>query len=202
MSLPTTTKSPPPSRLRFRPPPVLRSQSVEAAAVLMSLSEGLSEVNNDSQGHTENVPGAHVCGISGCQYSTVYPGNLKKHRANIHDVNVVWHECSTVGCGFRTKYKQTLVTHGRKHGRVEAIVGGGGGRKIGGQKSRVQHCTEPGCHFKSKNLVRHRANVHAIGVTWHHCERCEYKAKHKYHLTEHCAKVKVGRGKRCHEGKK
>lgn len=52
-----------------------------------------------------------------------------------------------------------------------------------------EHCTKT-CKSISK-LRRHQANIHNIGVVWHHCNvnNCEYKCKDKYNLNKHKARV-------------
>jgi glutaredoxin len=50
------------------------------------------------------------------------------------------------------------------------------------------------CEYKTKQkrtLKQHKADVHDIGVTWHHCDvsECEYKTKQKRTLKQHKADV-------------
>ena len=53
-------------------------------------------------------------------------------------------------------------------------------------------CTQDDCTYKTRlkgDLQRHLANIHEIGVVWHHCDTCSYKAKQKSHVTQHRANV-------------
>ena len=46
------------------------------------------------------------------------------------------------------------------------------------------------CEVKTKrasDLKKHKANRHGIGVTWHACDQCEVKSKHASHLKRHKA---------------
>ena len=46
-----------------------------------------------------------------CGYETKQKGNLKQHRMNKHNLDVIWWECFTTGCGFKTKSKSSLKRH-------------------------------------------------------------------------------------------
>lgn len=39
------------------------------------------------------------------------------------------------------------------------------------------------------DLTKHLANIHEIGVRWHHCPHCNYKVKFKGNLTGHLARI-------------
>ncbi|MFX1366347.1 MAG: C2H2-type zinc finger protein [Promethearchaeota archaeon] len=41
--------------------------------------------------------------------------------------------------------------------------------------------------IRNSDLSRHLANRHNIGVKWHECPECDYKAKNSSHLTRHLA---------------
>ena len=41
------------------------------------------------------------CGIGDCPYRTGSSGELKRHRANRHDIDVTWYPCDQPGCNFR-----------------------------------------------------------------------------------------------------
>jgi hypothetical protein len=50
----------------------------------------------------------------------------------------------------------------------------------------------PHCDYKAKsggNLVKHLTRVHDIGVKWHHCPSCDFKGKLSEDLTRHLAQV-------------
>ena len=53
-----------------------------------------------------------------------------------------------------------------------------------------QACDQPDCAYKSKHardLKRHKAFKHNIGVVWHACDQCEVKSKHAGDLKRHKA---------------
>jgi gamma-glutamyl-gamma-aminobutyrate hydrolase PuuD len=48
----------------------------------------------------------------------------------------------------------------------------------------------PHCDYKAKqksNFIRHLADKHDLGVQWHPCPHCDYKAKQKSNFIRHLA---------------
>ena len=119
-----------------------------------------------------------TCGVGGCVYRTKKGASrIKLHKAAIHSIDIVWHNCPELGCEYKAKMKSTLKEH-------IALV-----HDIG---VTWHACPEPNCSHKAKsegNIKKHRAFVHGIGVTWHACTElgCEYKAKSKRALKGHRA---------------
>ncbi|GMH65051.1 hypothetical protein TL16_g04106 [Triparma laevis f. inornata] len=35
------------------------------------------------------------CDMAGCEYKTKYAGNLKTHKQQVHNIDVVWHHCDS-----------------------------------------------------------------------------------------------------------
>ena len=118
-----------------------------------------------------------ACDQPGCKYKAKHAGNLKKHKAHVHDIGVAWHFCDQPGCEYKAKHAGHLNQH-------KAYV-----HDIG---VAWHFCDQPGCEYKAKRaatLHQHKAYVHDIGVAWHFCDQpgCEYKAKRAGHLKRHKA---------------
>ncbi len=115
----------------------------------------------------------HKCNQPGCSYETKRKSHLKSHKANIHDIGVLWHKCEH--CDHKTKQKSDLTQHNADIHDIGVIW------------YRCQHCD-----YKAKQkgtLNRHKANIHDIGVLWHKCEHCDHKTKDKSHLNRHKADI-------------
>ena len=106
-----------------------------------------------------------------CGYEFKGAADLKRHRADVHDIDVVWHYCDL--CDHKCKQKGNLKTH-----RASA-------HDIGVTWHPCDLCDR---EFKrSGDLKRHRADTHEINVVWHACEftMCDYRAKQKSNLNIH-----------------
>jgi hypothetical protein len=55
--------------------------------------------------------GMHVCGVGGCEFKCRQFANLKRHRAAVHDLDIVWYECEVDGCKFRAKREEHVKRH-------------------------------------------------------------------------------------------
>lgn len=128
---------------------------------------------------------------------------LKRHQANIHDINVVWHHCGVDGCEYKSKDKYNLDKHKaniHNINRVWYVCDIDGCTKEFKDSSTFKRhqsavhnidvkwfncdlCTDK---FKtSENLNRHIRNVHGIDTIWYECDDCDYKAKAKADLEKH-----------------
>ena len=105
-----------------------------------------------------------------CDYKCKQKSDLKRHKASVHEIGVVWHHCDL--CDYKCKQKSHLKEH-------KAYV-----HEIG----VVWHYCNL-CNFRCKNKShlkkQHKAFVHDIGVVWHHCDLCGYKCKKKGNLKQH-----------------
>ena len=120
-----------------------------------------------------------ACKIDGCSYATKQAGNLRRHQANIHGVDVVFYPCNQKGCDFKAKKASHLRTHQASIHGVDVVY---------------YPCNQEGCDYKAKeakDLRKHQANIHDIGVKWHECDQkgCFYKAKHAGRLRQHQANI-------------
>ena len=121
----------------------------------------------------------HQCDIEGCDYKSKHKSDLKRHKANVHDIGVTWHQCDIENCHYKCKQKCDLKRHKADVHDIDVTW---------------HHCDIEDCDYKCKrksNLKQHKADVHDIGVTWYQCdiERCDYKCKRKGHLKQHKAHV-------------
>ena len=46
-----------------------------------------------------------------CDYRTRARGNLRQHKANMHDINVTWYGCDRPGCSMKFKYLSHMKAH-------------------------------------------------------------------------------------------
>ena len=111
------------------------------------------------------------CDIEGCEASFDYPSKLKRHKAGVHDIGVVWYHCDH--CDDKFKTKDNLERHlAFKH-------------DIGVIWHNCKHCDSK---FKSKgDLEKHLAFKHEIGVKWVKCDHCDSKFKSNGKLKQHLA---------------
>ena len=100
-------------------------------------------------------------------------GHLKRHRAEVHDIGVVWHNCEH--CDHKAKSSGNLKKHKACVHNIDVVW------------HNCEHCN---ARFKSASkLKEHRAGVHNIGVVWHHCELCNERFKLPGGLRDHKARV-------------
>ena len=53
----------------------------------------------------------YTCGFENCDFAAKIRSNTKRHRANIHDIQVKWNKCEEADCLFKCKQKSQLKTH-------------------------------------------------------------------------------------------
>ena len=117
------------------------------------------------------------CGIECCKYEAKYPSVLKQHKANAHNIDVIWHECDHDGCEYKCKTAGALKQHKAFAHNIDVIW---------------HECDHDGCEYKCKTagaLKTHKANAHNIDVIWHECDHdgCEHKCKTAGSLKQHKA---------------
>ena len=113
----------------------------------------------------------HACEIDGCTYVAQHAGNLRRHQASVHGVDVVFYPCQQDGCDFKTKTAGDLKQH------LASI------HDIG---VKWHECDKKGCTYVAKHashLRRHQALVHGVDVVFFPCNQdgCDYKAKQHTH---------------------
>jgi uncharacterized Zn-finger protein len=70
--------------------------------------------------HGVGIKKVFKCDIDGCTYTSLDNENLKSHKANIHDINVVWHLCSQ--CPHKTKSATSLKEHEASQHQIGIVV--------------------------------------------------------------------------------
>ena len=123
-----------------------------------------------------------------CAFCTTTRGILRRHEADVHDLNVVWHNCTFEHddgsvCSYLGKSKDDVREHLRKAHSVGV---------------RWHECDQPGCVFRTKTasaLIKHKANRHNINVVWHHCQvpGCAFVCKQRGNLLQHARWMHSGR---------
>jgi len=123
-----------------------------------------------------------------CDYATTTKGLLRRHQADVHDLNVVWHACPFTfadgnACPYHGKSTDDVQEHLRKAHSV-------------GVKWHV--CDQAGCTFQTKTasaLVKHKANRHDLNVVWHNClvPGCGFVCKQRGNLLQHARWMHSGR---------
>ena len=64
----------------------------------------------------------HKCNQPGCDYQTKRRRDLKRHKADVHDIGVNWHHCDQPGCDYRAKRKSDLKRHKKTHRAPTAAI--------------------------------------------------------------------------------
>jgi uncharacterized Zn-finger protein len=110
-----------------------------------------------------------------CEYKTNLSANLKRHKAQIHDIDVKWFYCDIDDCEFKCKSNSELKTHKAYSHNINV---------------KWYFCDVKDCEFKFKDnshLKRHKLYTHNIDVTWYYCniDQCEYKSKTNGDLKTH-----------------
>ena len=104
-----------------------------------------------------------------CDHKAKSSGNLKKHKACVHNIDVVWHNCEH--CNARFKSASKLKEHRA------------GVHNIGVVWHHCELCNE---RFKLPGGLRdHKARVHDINIVWHHCKHCDKRFKSAGELKTH-----------------
>ena len=114
------------------------------------------------------------CNIGNCKYESKY-FNLKKHKANKHNINVTWYQCNTNGCNKKFKQNSSLKRHEKFIHNMNIVW---------------YHCNANNCEYKCKqnsNLKQHQSNKHNININWFYCNinGCTSKFKQKSSLKKH-----------------
>jgi hypothetical protein len=113
------------------------------------------------------------CDQENCDYKTKYTNDLKRHKSNIHDIDVKWFHCSEQNCDYKSKTTSDLKRHKIQIHDIDV---------------KWFHCSELNCESKFKSnrcLKRHKIHIHEIDVTWYKCELCEFKTKENSNLKQH-----------------
>ena len=96
-----------------------------------------------------------------CKYKTKHAGDLKRHKAHVHNIGVVWHPCDK--CDHKCKQASALKKHKADVHDIDVVW---------------HPCDK--CDFKSKqagDLKKHKAthnsNVHITGkIAGYECGIC------------------------------
>lgn len=86
----------------------------------------------------------YPCPYKNCNYTATQGSNRKKHLANVHGENVIWHMCEEMGCQYKSKQKGHLKNH---YAKVHSYV----------------FCTFKGCDFGAPSAAaraKHEREVH------------------------------------------
>ena len=53
----------------------------------------------------------HKCAIDDCNYESKDLGHIKRHKANIHDIGIIWNKCDISNCEYKCKDKNRMKQH-------------------------------------------------------------------------------------------
>ena len=108
--------------------------------------------NNDlsSEFDVREVDGTRmfICGEGRCEYYSPRASTVKRHKANIHDIDVTYHFCGEDGCDFKSKHASDLKCHRASIHDIDVTY---------------YLCGEEGCDYKAKlggNIKIHRQRMH------------------------------------------
>ncbi len=110
-----------------------------------------------------------------CTKSFKQSGDLNRHRAFVHNIGVVWHDCNL--CTMSFKQSCRLNQHKARRHNVGVVL------------YKCNLCT---MSFKqSSNLKTHKAYLHDVGVVWRYCDvtGCSSKFKRSSDLTRHMQRL-------------
>jgi len=112
-----------------------------------------------------------------CEFKTKYPSRLKRHKSDIHNIDVKWHHCNIGECKYKCKNNSDLKKHKAFIHDIDV---------------KWYKCNIDECEYKCKSnseLKRHKAYIHDIDVKWYYCDvdDCKLKFKSNSHLKEHKA---------------
>ena len=96
------------------------------------------------RGVAKNASGGgtwRTCVVGGCVYRTKRTDVLKKHKAAIHNIDIVWHACPELGCEYRAKQEGSVKVHRAN---------------VHGIDVTWHEYPEPNCTFKAKQEARSR----------------------------------------------
>ena len=99
--------------------------------------------------------------------------DLKRHKANIHDIDVVWYYCDL--CDKKFKTNGNLKQHKSQVHDIAVVW---------------YQCDICDKKFKTNgNRKIHKAYIHNIDVKWYYCDLCDEKFKSNSDLKQHKAQV-------------
>jgi len=123
-----------------------------------------------------------------CDYATTTKGLLRRHQADVHDLNVVWRACP-----FKFDDGRACPYHGKGTDDVKEHL-----RKAHNVGVRWHVCDQDGCTFQTKTasaLVKHKSNRHDLNVVWQNClvPGCGFVCKQRGNLLQHARWMHSGR---------
>ena len=76
---------------------------------------GTNEDNENEKRSKEEIneerPRMFVCGEEGCEFESKWKGHLKRHKAMVHDIDVLYYLCNSDGCEYKAKSSSNLNQH-------------------------------------------------------------------------------------------
>ena len=119
------------------------------------------------------------CDIKDCVYEAKLASHIKRHKADIHNIEVIWYPCTIPDCEYKCKRKYGLKQHKRDVHNINV---------------KWYICTIPDCQYKCKrsySLKDHLVHAHNINVKWHICkiDNCSHKCKTTHSLKQHLADI-------------
>lgn len=113
------------------------------------------------------------CDIDNCNYKSNQKYRVKRHKRNVHNIDIIWHYCDIDNCDHKEKEKTHLKRHKRNIHNIDVVW---------------HNCDIKECNYKTKektSLKFHKRNRHNIDVIWYECNLCEMKFKDNGKLKRH-----------------
>ena len=52
-----------------------------------------------------------MCGVKGCEYKAKAAGDLRRHKASVHDIDATYYSCGVDECEYKAKTAGNLKRH-------------------------------------------------------------------------------------------
>jgi hypothetical protein len=110
-----------------------------------------------------------------CDFKTEFRSNLTRHKSNIHNINVKWHECNFENCMDKFKTGYGLKRHEMYIHDIDLVW----------ISCNIDNCTQKFKHID--NLRQHHMHSHDINLKWINCDidNCQLQFKTNGTLKKH-----------------
>ena len=116
-----------------------------------------------------------ICDIDECTYITIQNDNLRRHKADVHNIDIKWFYCDIDECVFKSKSKCHIKEHKTSIHDIDV---------------KWIYCDIDECIYKCRvngSLTQHKAQIRCINTKWFNCviDECDYICKTKGSIKRH-----------------